>query len=45
MWAGVFVLLLVIGGIGYVAYERIYRPNVEVVDPNRNFLLIPTGKK
>ncbi len=43
MWAGVFVLLLVIGGIGYVAYERIYQPNVEVADPNRNFLLIPTG--
>jgi UPF0755 protein len=43
MWGGVVLLLAVVGGIGYVAYQRVYRPNVEVADPNRNFLLVPTG--
>lgn len=43
LWAVVVVLLIVVGGIGYVAYERIYRPNVEVSGADKNFLLIPTG--
>lgn len=41
MWTGVLVMLLVVGTIGFIAYQRLYTPNVKVTDDG--FLYIPTG--